>query len=319
MSQKFSRRNLLRAGSAAVGTAVLGSFAGCAQLTQSTGGGDDSNSTATETEPEADEPSAPYRAWLPEPDAFDEDHYFFRYLDYEQLRANESNFDPDVYDRYTEDEELFSRSEFSAADVTGAVSLEPVNDGDTPAVATGNFSATAVEDSLTDRGFEEDRDIGEFTVYRDPSRGEFGVKDGTIVLTGDPDSAHLRTLIQTKNGEVSRYTEASDDMATLVERFGPETFVGGTTSDPITEEAADPGNVQFAGQVGYSFGDAVNGDTTATEIAVLFETADDVDMDAISEFAGSDYFTDYSDLSSTQAGRTAILTGTVPTDDLYEY
>jgi len=327
MNQNFSRRNVLRRGSIAAGIGVLGSLAGCAQFDQSTGGTDDSNGKATETDGsngEAtetdggnDESYAAYRAWLPEPDAVDEDHYYSWYVDYNQLRANESHFDPEVYDRYTEDEELFAKSDFSAADADGAVSLTPVNDGDTPAVVTGSFSATDVADSLTENGFEEDRDIGEYTVYRNSSRGEFGVRDGTIVLTGDPNSDHLRTLIETQNGEVSRYTEARDDMATLLDRFGPETFVGGDTSDPTTEEEADPENLDFAGQVGYSFGDAVEGETTTSEVAVLFETAEDIDMGAVSEFTGTDWFDAYTEISSVQEGRMVIVTGEVPTDELY--
>ncbi|MBX0285711.1 hypothetical protein EGH22_05200 [Halomicroarcula sp. F28] len=300
-----------------MGTAVLGSFAGCAQFDQSASGGDGSNGEATETEAEADEPTGPYRAWLPEPDAFGEDHYYFWYIDYAQLRANESHFDPEVYDVYTEDEALFARSDFSAADVDGAVSLTPVNDGNTYAVVTGSFSATAVADSLTEREFEEDRDIDEYTVYRNPGRGEFGVKDGTIVLTGNPDSDHVRTLIETKNGEVSRYTEASEAMATLLQPVGPETFVGGDTSDPYTDEQAEPESFQFAGQVGYSFGETVDGDRTTREIVVLFETADDVDMDAIAQFTGSDWFATSTDVSSKQEGRMVTITAELPTDEFY--
>ena len=314
MSKNLSRRSVLRTGATAGGTVVLGSLAGCEQFT-----GDDSDAETTEADDGDDgddEPSNPFRQWLPEPDALDEEHYFFRSVDYGQLRQNEANFDPEVYDNYTEDEGLFRELDFSVADVDWVGFIPPVL-SDTPAVVSGSFSADDVVDPLTEEGYyEEDGEIGEYTLYTEGG-GEVAVTDGTFVITGDPDSGHARTLIETKNGERPRYTDASGELETLLEPFGTETFVGGTTRDPVTDDEADPESLQFAGQVGYAFGDAVEGETTTTEILVMFETEDDVDMDAISEYTGGELFSDHSDITATQAGRMVTVTGETPTDELY--
>lgn len=317
IGQDYSRRNVLRAGTTAAGTVVLGSLAGCEGVEQFAGDDDADTPEATETEDGDDEPAGPYREWLPGPDAFeDTDHYFFRYVDYEQLRANESNFDPEVYDQYTQDVAIFSDFDITPEDVEWVVFVPPIL-SDTPAVVSGSFSADDIADSLTDDGYEEDGEIGEYTVYNNPSRARFGVTDGTFVLTGDNDSDDVRTLIETNNGEVSRYQDESDDMATLLDRLGTGTFVGGTTNDAYTEDETDPAAFQFAGQVGFAFTDMVSGETTSTELFMLFETAEDVDMDAVSESTESDTLANYNDVSSTQEGRIAIITGTVPTEELY--
>lgn len=317
MSQDFSRRKALRAGTAAAGTVVLGSLAGCEQAEQLAGDSDDAEAAeTTETDDEADEPSGPYRSWLPEPDAFDEDHYFFRYIDYDQFRATESNFDPRVYDRNSQEAFLDENFGLSDEDVDGALFLSPVGGG-VPAVVTGSFSASDIADYLADNGSEEDQEIGGYTVYTNPSQGVVGVTDGALVISGDDTVAQVRTLIETQTGELSRYQDSSDDLAALLERFGTGTFVGGTTSDPTPEEEASPDALRFAGQVGFAFADTVDGAAVTTEIAVLFETAEDVDMDAISEYTGSDAFAEYDDISSTQEGRTVIITGTGPTEELY--
>jgi len=317
MNQEFSRRHALRAGTAAAGTVVLGSLAGCEQVEQLAGDSSDDAAESTETdETEDDEPSAPYRAWLPGPNAFGEDHYFFRYIDYDQFRANESNFDPDVYERNSQAEFLSANFDLSDGDVDGALFVGPV-DGSVPAVVTGSFSASDIANYLTDNGAEADQEIGEYTVYRNSSQGVVGLTDGTMVLSGDDTVDQIRTLVETKTGELSRYQDVSDDMATLVERFGPETFAGGVTSEPTSAGDANPDGLRFAGQVGYAYGDSVDGATVATEIAVMFETSEDAETAEISAFTGSDTFAEYEEISSTREGRMVIITGTGPTETLY--
>ncbi|WP_262176438.1 twin-arginine translocation signal domain-containing protein [Haloarcula laminariae] len=320
MNQYISRRDVLRAGAATVGTGVAGGLAGCEQAEQFTGGEDDADAEpADETETESGTDSdtggtvAQYWTWLPQPDAFDTGHYSFESIDYGVVRDHESEFNPEVYDSYA-DKALFSELELAFADLDHGIEIGPASET-SPAIVTGSFSADDIADRLTELGYAEGPTVGEYSVYGGDA--EIGVTDGTLVYAENAAADYVRTLIRTRNGELTRYTATSADMTSLVERFGSETFVYGSTNDAYTEAEHDPEGGQFAGQVGIGWGDTVRGETTSVEIAILFETVADVDMDAISQYTDSDLFAAYDSVSSAQDGRTAVVSGIVPTDELY--
>lgn len=325
MGRNISRRALLRAGSAATGTAVLGSFAGCAQLDQSTGGGGGANGQATGTADatetttsnddatETDESSGPYRQWLPEPDVVvDDGHYYFEYVDYDDLRNYEDTLHPSVYNSYADP---FSEVNPSLDRVDGGIIISPFSDGETPSVVTGSFTAAEVSARLAEFDFERVEDLGDYAVYM--GEGAIAVRDGTVLYANETSTDPLETLIDTRAGEVTRYTEASDTLASLLGRFANGTFVYGETGEVVPAEDADPSDGTFAGQVGTAYEDSVGPETTNVQIEYAFDEAGDIDMDAVSEYTDSGLFDAYDSVDTERQGRLVVITGAVPTSDLY--
>jgi hypothetical protein len=303
---------VLRSSVAAAGLGLTGSLAGCSQLSDLAG--DESPDDGTETETE--DTTGSYRQWLPAPAAFDAEHYYFESVDYGGLQANESHFADSVYRDYAE-KELFGELDIPVESVESAMFLGPIARGTSPAVVQGEFTEQDVASVLTDAGYEEQSPVGDYTVYVGESA--LGVTDGRLVFADAPERDVVDAILGAKTGDGTRYGGASEVMATLLARLGTATFVYGATSRPTPPDDAEPTNGSLAGNVGFGYQDAVDGETTTTEILLLFESADAVDMDAIAAYTGGDLFADYDSVSSEQDGRLVTITGTVPTSALYDY
>lgn len=310
MTEKRSRRAVLRTGAVA-GLGIAGAVAGCSQLDSLTGGTD---STADGTT-DQDTPGR-YRRWLPAPAAFNTEGYYFEAVDYETLQANESHFDASVYSDYAESD-LFEELNLPLDAVESSIFIGPITNGVSPTVVLGEFAAGDVTGRLTELGYEQRRESGEYAVYAGESA--IGVTDGRLVFSNDGDEDWVEAILAAERGDEPSYAEESEEMERLLNSVESGTFVYGTTHDPTPPEDADPADGVFAGTVGFGYQDTVTGETTDTKIVVLFESEADVDMDAVSTYTNGDLFAEYQSVSSTRDGRVVVITGETPTNTLYDY
>jgi hypothetical protein len=311
MDGRSSRRAVLRSGIAATGLGIVGSLAGCSQLDGLLPGNDSADDGSNQGGTTSN-----YQQWLPAPDAFESDHYYFEAVDYDGLQANESHFADSVYSDYAE-QDLFRELEIPVGDIEAAIFVGLVADGSAPAVVRGDFSRADVTSKLTEFGYEEQSAVGEYAVYVGESA--VGVRDGRLVFSDAPERRPVDAILDAKSGDAPRYGESSGNMRTLLDRLGTGTFVYGATRDAVPPADASPVDGAFAGNVGFAYQDTVDRATTRTEISLLFESAGDVDMDAISTYTNGDLFAEYSSVSSSQDGRVVSITGTTPTGALYDY
>jgi hypothetical protein len=265
-----SRRAVIRASVTAAGLGLAGSLAGCSQLDSLGSSADESpdDDTATDTT------TSSYQQWLPAPMALDAEHYYFEAVDYEGLQANEPHFADSVYSDYAETD-LFRELDIPVDSVESAIFLEPIADRRSPAVVQGEFTEQDVTETLAEFGYEEQSPAGDYAVYVGGSA--IGVTDGRLVFTDDSERADIDAILNAKAGDGTRYGGASEVMATLLARLGTATFVYGATSNPTPPDDADPANGLLAGNIGFGYQDDVDGETTTTEIVLLFESADAVD------------------------------------------
>jgi hypothetical protein len=300
MEYSFSRRDVLRYGATAGGVGVVGALSGCSAIGGLLGDGAD--------------PS--YPEWLAAPDEItDDEHYTFTYENIGEIRDAEPEFNDTVSDNYA-DRDAFDEFDIDPDDVDEVVTLRPISDFLTPTVISGSFGKEDVTDTIddADREFSEDEAVGEYTLYSAEGDAAVAVKEGTVIF-GEVSADDVEAVIDSKNGEADRYVDVNEDMDALVDEIGGGTFAFGSTMDTVEETDAE--GAQFEGQVAFGYSDTVDGESTDTEIAVLFDTADDVDMEAIEDYTEGDVFDNYDDLSSSRDGRIVTITGTVDTVDLY--
>jgi hypothetical protein len=220
-----------------------------------------------------------------------------------------------VYRDYTE-RSLFTEVGISVTDITIAVYMEPVAGAEEPAVVFGDFTEAEVSDHLTANGYEQSNsDLGEYSVYRGP--GTIAVTDGGLLYSSDGRD-HAEAIHGAQTGEQPRYTETNDTMQTLLGEIDNGTFVYGVAHDATPQSDHNPANGTFAGMLGTAYADVVSGETTTATIVYLFESADDVDSDAIDTYTSGDLFDAYRSVSSTQDDRKVTITGEVATGDLYD-
>lgn len=136
--------------------------------------------------------------------------------------------------------------------------------------------------------------------------------------------AALGTLVGCSSiplGDEDRYTAESDDMQTLLNQVGGEDVLVAGTQEEVDD--GTPSFGQFEGQVGIGYGATFDGETTDLTYAVVFDDADDVDADDVEEFVEDatdaldfiESFEDVEGIESTQNGRTAVVSGTMDTDE----
>lgn len=264
-----------------------------------------------------------YADWLPDPETLGGenwhfDHYDFFKIDFDTVQQYESSFDDEVYATF---ESLADNWPLSTAgipfdSVSGMVSL-----ASGIGRFSGDFDSDSVAESLESADFERDGEHGEYEFYSGPDFTGAAVRDGSLLSVQQtssigPDDFEdiLETVIDTKRGENERYAEARENFETLVDELGDGTFVDGTTREKRESDYADPEDGELAGTVARGKNVTVDSDvTTVTHVRVL-SSEDDVDMDAVDEWAEEGFLTEaLSDVSTSQNGRTVVVTGEVPT------
>ncbi|RXK49262.1 hypothetical protein [Halorientalis pallida] len=330
-----------------VGSSGLVAIAGCSGSdtddrgattgTTDTDDGRDSTADADSASPQADATaSTEYQEWLVSPNAFaGRDHYSFSTVDYERLRSVRTEMDPDVFGqlRSNVSSDEFAQFGIGLADSSTLINLRPMSgSGGQWNVILGSFSRGDVEEEFTDsitvsdsEGANGDRSgvsterRGAYTLYYGGELdGTVALADG-VVLSGSSaemdSTANVESLIDAKAGETDRYTTQGEDMATITGVLGSGTFLGGSTSERVTETALESG--LFEGQVGYGYADTVRGETMETREVFLFDEPASVDMESVDAYRDIELFDDFSRISASQNGRVVLVTGEVATADIY--
>jgi hypothetical protein len=307
-----TRREYLRAGSAAVGTGALLGLSGCLDAVPFVGGG------------------ASYRQWMHEPGEMreDGDDYFFTMQKPSQLANNQDSFDGDYYDDNIESD--YTPVDVDFEDVTREISFSNVS------VLVGSFDTSDVADALEDEDngeYEEDSTYNGWTLYLQADGSSltdgYALKDGgflgspTVVNASgtaevDADEA-LELVADTKSGSGSRYVNAEDDANLLTNRLGDATYVYGSLSEETDTD--DPENGQFENSTGFGLRQQVNGGTTNVKYLVLYDSQGDVDTGDLEDWVDAneddgDTFDDIDDVSVNQNGRVGVVSGSLPTDDI---
>jgi hypothetical protein len=301
-----TRRDVLRGG-AAGGLIVLGGLAGCSSIPVIGGG-------------------AGYSQWLYDPGTIgDNDHYGFSYRNDQQIRNNEDTFDSEFYDRQEASEDGFPLDAMGV-DYDSVTSRLNLTFG---GVISGNFNRSDVVDELDDNDFDdEEENYSGYAIYQRDDSVAVGVSgsDAVHIQAGfgspvDDPVDGVETIIDTKTGDEDRYQNENEDMQTLLNRVG-----GGDVIFARTQDEVDDGNPtfgRFEGQVGTGLEATFNGDTTNLTFTVVYDSTDDVDADEVQEFVEDtadsldfiETFEDIEDVSSSENGRTAVVTGQIDTDE----
>ena len=294
-------RRSVAAATVAVGTA------GCSGLLPSSGGGTDV-----------------FSQWLPAPDAFGLDTYWFDYYDLETLAAQRDNLggEPDVYER------TWRPLGFDWEDATAVVTVGSVD------VVTASFARADAESALTDAGYDEGGSYKGYTLFRNGSAGRaVAVTEGTVlvsttrqdaaVVSGDPVD-RIQTVVDAKAGSVDRYAATDEDMRTLVDKLGAATFVDGTTLSG--SDSTGPRSGRFRNLVARGSTTEIAGDRTEEKWVYVYDSTTDVDLDALRRYVeankngsarASDSFETVADIEYTRDGRLGIITGTRAADEYW--
>ncbi len=263
-----------------------------------------------------------YTDWVFEPGAVgDDDHQIVSFTDYRTIVDNEDAFDSDYYD------ESFESNEDSFPLETVDLDVEDVQSRVTIGGFGGRIAAEyereAVATELEDEDYDDDTEYEGYTVYLGPNERRAVGIDGSNVLysrttfTSDADPVEIvEALIDAKNGEEDRYVDESEGFKGVSDELGSPTFAFLRTQDPPEETNAENG--RFEENVAGGFGATVNGETTNLGTVLVFDSEDDVDMDGVEEYADTEQFDEWDDLSTTQAGTAVLIEGQVDTDDLQD-
>lgn len=290
------RRDVLRRGAAAIGAATVAGNAGCMGVL----GGSD------------------YSDWLPAPHIIDSgDHYGVQGLDLQSLSENEDRLDgwnlADYEDRWA-----------PAAVAWGTVEMALRFSGQL--VVEAEFEQSEVVSAYAGADYTETGEHEGYVLLRGPEeRRAAAVGGGALVLAGgvsgdveDPEKA-IGAVIDAKKGNVDRYVDDSDHFDELVDRVDEGDFVTGLTHD-LVENPSERGF--FENQVARGQLWNVEGEQTKGKWALVFDEADDVDVDALEKWAGptqdeSDFeFTKWRDFEVTKNGRAAVIEATADTANL---
>lgn len=300
-----TRRALLRRGVAAAGVAAAS--AGCSGLLSSSGDGTDV-----------------FSQWLPTPDAFGLDEYWFDYYDLETLATEAANLggEPDVFERTWEPVGV------DWEDTTAVVTVGSVD------VVTASFPRADAESALTDAGYDEGGTYRGYTIFRNGSAGRaVAVTEGTLlvsavgqdaaVVSGGPVD-RIETVVDAKAGAVDRYAATDEDMRTLVDALGGATLVDGTTlAGP--EDTAPKGG-RFRNLVARGSATEIAGDRTEEKWVYVYDSPTDVDLDVLRRYVeanrngsarASDAFGTVEEIEYTRTGRKGIISGTRATGEYW--
>lgn len=344
------RRQILRL----IGASGLAAIAGCSDSDtedpNSATPGTSGVESATDTNPSGNSTSdtatptsgsTSYQEWLVAPSVFpNRDHYFFRSIDYEQVRSVRSELDDDVFSTFQAAVEMEDYAEFDldVQDVSEVIKLLPMIESGTGGwnVILGEFSKNNVEDAFTDSldvsdldettsagGHSDSVSAEQRQAYTLYFGGELSrtvaLSDGVILIGTNQEmdsTANVRSLIDAKTGETARYSTQNENMEIVGNELGDATFVGGVTYDEITETDIQSG--LFEGQVGYGYADTLRGDILETKEVFVFDERASVDMGVIDEkYTEIDMYRGFSSISASRDGRAVLVTGEVAAADLY--
>ena len=260
-----------------------------------------------------------YMDWLYEPGTFgDNDHYSFQVahpgdvVEYEDELSSEAveTFEELVEDRY----EIL---DLDIDDVNQIIMTGSSH------VFTGSFDVEDIDDELSDEDYDDDEYEG-YDVYVSPEeRQAFGIKSDVVVQASEArsDDAEdvLEESIDTKLGETDRYVDESEAFRELVDQLQTGVYMSGGTHEEYDETAVESG--QLENEVASGLSVRITGEDSKLQSVHVFEEADDIVIDDVEDVADEienwAYFEDVDDIEISKAGRAAIISGTLETDEIF--
>lgn len=183
-------------------------------------------------------------------------------------------------------------------------------------VVSGQFDPDAVGERLESSGFEATEEYEGYDLYAQ-SGSVIGLSE-QHVLSGpkDEDTNSVHRFIDARNGEVDRYQDTNTDFGEILDAVGDADYAVG--------QAGPGSDLDYENQVGGGGTVDIQGETTDATIIYLFDSAENVPIDAIREEATTPGLTfpglvAYADeVNVEQDGRMAVGSMTVDTSALEE-
>jgi len=287
MPDAFGRRDLLKRSSALAAVPVIGSLAGCADVSPF---GDDRSTLVGEM-----------RRWgpLPEKVLADVRSYLTQYR-LSGLNLVTARSVPENVRQLLSLDAARRRYEplgIRKSDLQARISI-----GSGISVLRAEYDGDDVAENLEAAGFERLDDHEEFRLYR----GELSVArtarennrepvllgiNGSYVVdvqsTSRPESGNLAvvdSLVNAYDGDRPRYAEESDVVDTILSEVDADLGVGAREVPEVSEEAAQSTDTRLAGAVGYGTGIEVTDGSFRHDDIFVFESADDVDEGALNRY-----------------------------------
>jgi hypothetical protein len=297
----MDRRNFLRTGVAsAVGAGALAT-AGCSSLPipNPLGGG------------------SAYTNWLHAPDEVgDSEHYSMNVVKPQEIINNEDAFGDDRVSNL--EDQYDSRLEQTGVD---ADQISMAVNTSVTSVYTGNYNADDVTDELDDNDFDDDDEVGGFTIYTAGGDSQaWAVGSGTLIraraAAGDDASDIAELAIETNNGEADRYLDEVEAMGILTNNLANGFRIFSYTYEELDNDNPEGG--QFENSTGLGVSGVRNGETVTVKYVVAYEDSDDVDQGDLEDFVDANEdstFDDVENISYNTSGRAGIIKGKMPADE----
>jgi hypothetical protein len=127
-------------------------------------------------------------------------------------------------------------------------------------------------------------------------------------------------IVDVADGDAERAHEEDPAFGDLVDELGAATFVNGETHADAVRET-DTASGRFEGEVARGAAISVTGAETTVERVAVFESADDVDTDAVAEWVenndtGNGAWAFVRNVGVEKDGRLVVVSGTIDTYDL---
>jgi len=130
----------------------------------------------------------------------------------------------------------------------------------------------------------------------------------------DPASV-VESIVDTKSGDEDRYADDNEGFSELANQLNAGTFVNGRTHEEYDDTNEQAG--QFEGAVASGASVTVNGETSDVQWVIPFADSDDIDTGDIEDWTDDGrFFDDVDDINVNTNGRSAIVTGTMDTDEI---
>jgi hypothetical protein len=304
-----TRRGFLKTGvTSVVGIGTIGSLSGCFQL-PAVGSGD----------------GPAFTKWLHTPGEFDDDleHYGVDVIKPARVISNGDLFSDTVVDRV---EGMFDDQLEPAGVDTAALDWLAATNVTT--VLSGSYDESTVNATLENNDFEEESEVGGYTVFADVIEEQAFAVGADAIVRGEWVSESATALDVTKealavrNGDEPRYTEKRDTMDVLLGALDDGFQISAATFSAYQGDDAEVG--WFEDSVGKGFSQSLSDDTSTFKHVAVYEDEGSVDTDDLEEWyeaveeSGGEFAT-LDDVDCFSSGRTAILEGTVDPFDFGLY
>lgn len=258
-----------------------------------------------------------YTKWLHEPDEFDANHYTVTVLEPETVINNEDVFDDDYVSSLENQYD-------GALDVTGVDTDETqqIVSTNVSSVYTGGFAASDVRDELEDNDFDDDDEVGGFTLYANENESRAWAVGSNALIRAFPaanDTALdvVETVVEVSNGEAPRYADEVEAMNVLTSTLSNGFGLFAWTHDAVDNDNPEAGS--FENSVGAGISGTLNGDTVNVEYVIAYEDSDDVDQGDLEDWVDAqedNTFADVDDISYNTSGRAGVISGSMDADDV---